>query len=157
MTQSKTKAQDKKDEYGWMENEYLSKSMRILFVAFFVVFILFYLIPYILLILSLGEILFLFLITAGIYWPIILYLNSKEPRYIAISEEGIHFRYKNGNERHIKWEDIKEVYFVYNNRFAGRAIIHKDGEVSNLGFVDYKLAKEIQRRHKEKMFKNKEM
>jgi hypothetical protein len=107
--------------------------------------------------LSFEEIVFLFVITTGIYWPIILYVTSKEPYYIAITENGVHFRYRKGDEKHIRWEEIKEISFVYDNRFAGRTIIHKDGKETNLGFVDYKLAREIQRRHKEKMLKKKEM
>ena len=138
------RAQNGKDNYEWRENEYLRRSMCILVIVFLSASLFFYSLFYFVANTSLKEIIFLFFITAVIYWPLILYIVSKEPRYIAISEDGVHFRYKNGDEKHIGWEEIEEVYY---GRKTGRKIINKDGKKTNLGFVDYKLAKEIQRRH----------
>ncbi len=142
------RAQNGKDNYEWVENAYLHNSMIRIGVAFIVISLIFW-VFYALANIPLKDVLILFVIYIAIYWPIILYVVSKEPRYIAISEDGVHFRYRKGDEKHIWWEEIKEVSFVYDNRFAGRTIIHKDGKETNLGFVNYELAREIQKRHRE--------
>ena len=141
--------QERKAEYEWIKNEYLHKSMMTTVVIFIVASLLFYSLFYFVANTPLKDIVFLFIIATITCWPIILYVVSKEPRYIAISEDGVHFRYRKGDEKHISWEEIKEVSFVYDNRFAGRTIIHKDGKKTNLGFVNYELARKIQKRHRE--------
>jgi len=143
-----------REEYEWVKNEYLHKVVIAIALIFIVAFLLLVSLFYFVAKTPLKDVVFLFLIDTVICWPIILYVTSKAPHYIAISENGIHFRDKKGNERLIKWEEIKDISLANGSRYGRRWISYMDDKRTNLGYIDYRLAKEIQTRHKEKTMLN---